>query len=96
VTTIGVTPNGPVVAEDIRDVQNRTRHGADYAVRCVHPLRCQRGEAIQRGLACPSKTWITRTSMFCSSRWMAKATVPDRRLDGASVDARRLHGQRAA
>ena len=31
VTTVGVTPSGPMVAEYIRDLQNRTRHGAGYA-----------------------------------------------------------------
>jgi hypothetical protein len=48
VTTVGVTPGRPMIAEDIRDLQNRTGHLGRLCRRCVHPLRYQRGEAIQR------------------------------------------------
>jgi hypothetical protein len=48
VTTVGVTPSRPVVAEDIRDLQNRTRHSAGYAGGASIPFGVSGGEAIQR------------------------------------------------
>jgi hypothetical protein len=48
VTTVGLTPSGPVAAEDIRDLESWPGHRGRLCRRCLHPLRYQRGEAIQR------------------------------------------------
>jgi hypothetical protein len=47
VTAVGMTPRGPVVAEDVRDLQNWTGHVAPLGWRLVL-LRHQRRELVQR------------------------------------------------
>jgi hypothetical protein len=45
---VGATPRGPVVAEDVRDLQNRTAHDRRPLCRRLGPLGCQRRETIER------------------------------------------------
>src|SRR5712672_4002806 len=47
VTVISFTPSGPMVAEDIRDLQSGTSHDRRGLCRRLL-LRCQRNEPIQR------------------------------------------------
>ena len=48
VTAVGMTPRGPVVAEDVRDLQNWTGHGDPLLRRLVLLLRHQWREPVQR------------------------------------------------
>jgi hypothetical protein len=48
VTAVGMTPRGPVVAEDVRDLQSWTGHVDPLRWRLVLFLRHQWGEPVQR------------------------------------------------
>ena len=48
VTAVGMTPRGPVVAEDIRDLQSWTGHVGPLRWRLVLLLRHQRREPVER------------------------------------------------
>ncbi len=48
VTAVGMTPRGPVVAEDVRDLQSWTGHVGPLRGRLVLLLRHQRREPVQR------------------------------------------------
>ncbi len=48
VTAVGMTPRGPVVAEDVRDLQSWTGHGGPLLRRLVLLLRHQWREPVQR------------------------------------------------
>jgi hypothetical protein len=83
VLVLGLTPGRPKGAEDVRDLQGGTPHEArwDYAgcnnskglttSRRMSVATCAYS-AVVSSFLCPSRTWITRMSTFCSSRWVAK------------------------
>jgi len=48
VTAVGMTPRGPVVAEDVRDLQSWTGHLGPLRWRLVLLLRHQRREPLER------------------------------------------------
>ena len=50
VTAVGMTPRGPVVAEDVRDLQSWTGHVDPLRCRLVVFLRHQWREPVQRAL----------------------------------------------
>jgi hypothetical protein len=85
---VGRTPRSTEVAEDVRDLQSRTGHARRQLCRRLVPVGSQRVRrsnglvtarialvatcVVVSSLACPSKTWIRRMSVFCSSKWVAK------------------------
>src|SRR5258705_500572 len=61
---IGTAPGGAMLTKDVGDLQPRAAH------RRRARLRVSR--AVVSSLAWPSSTWMTRMSVSCSSRWVAK------------------------
>jgi hypothetical protein len=99
---LGSAPSRPVGAEDVGHLQGSGAHGTtSYGV-----LSCSKGTdhfaqdvsghvvymAVVSSFLCPSKTWITRMSTFCSNKCVAKewrSVCIDTRLSMCAASAAR-------
>jgi hypothetical protein len=82
VTAVGKTPRGPVVAEDIRDLQSWPGHWGLLCWRCVYPLRRERREPVQRAHDLTNDVG----GDLGVARGGVELGMPEQHLDHANVD----------